>query len=444
MTTYVPAKKNTEYIFYMGLVSRSTGQFQANPTLAAGDFKVSIDGGALANLGTLPAVTPAASKMVKVTIAAAEMNGDNITVVASDAAGAEWDDVIVNIQTSARQVDDLAFPTTSGRSIDVTATGEVGIDWANIGGATTTQNLSGTTVKNATDVLTDTANIKTRIPAALSANGNIKSDIKEIEDQLTSGNNAILKLKQLDIYNPTSGVPLNIRTDNASIYAAVSIVGGFLGGGDGIDISGASAVWMTSAGYEALHIEGAGGDVDGMKVIGAGAGKSINAAQDIAVSDGSLTLAAIADAAWDEALAGHLTAGSTGAALNAAGAAGDPWSTMLPGAYGAGTAGDIIGNNLDAAISTRSTLTAADVWANATRTLSSFGTLVADIWANATRTLSAFGFTVDTNANATETAIKAKTDQLTFTNTGEVDANIQAVNDTELTGDGSTTPWGPA
>lgn len=63
--------------------------------------------------------------------------------------------------------------------------------------------------------------------------------------------------------------------------------------------------------------------------------------------------AEIADAVWDEALSGHLTAGSTGNALNAAGSAGDPWSTSLPGAYGAGSAGYIIGNTLDAAISTR-------------------------------------------------------------------------------------------
>lgn len=63
-----------------------------------------------------------------------------------------------------------------------------------------------------------------------------------------------------------------------------------------------------------------------------------------------------------------------------------------------------------------STHSAADVWAIDTRTLTSFGTLVSDIaaavWAAATRTLSAFGFTVNTNANSTETAIKAKTDNL--------------------------------
>lgn len=65
------------------------------------------------------------------------------------------------------------------------------------------------------------------------------------------------------------------------------------------------------------------------------------------------TAAEVADAVWDEAIAGHLTAGSTGAALNGAGAAGDPWLTALPGAYAAGTAGNIVGNRLDVAVGTR-------------------------------------------------------------------------------------------
>ncbi len=63
--------------------------------------------------------------------------------------------------------------------------------------------------------------------------------------------------------------------------------------------------------------------------------------------------ATVADAVWDEVLSGHLTSGSTGAALNAAGSAGDPWATTLPGAYGAGTAGKIIGDNINATISSR-------------------------------------------------------------------------------------------
>lgn len=65
--------------------------------------------------------------------------------------------------------------------------------------------------------------------------------------------------------------------------------------------------------------------------------------------------AAVADAVWDEAISGHLTSGTTGAGLNAAGSAGDPWSTALPGAYGAGTAGNIVGTALDATVSSRAT-----------------------------------------------------------------------------------------
>jgi hypothetical protein len=70
--------------------------------------------------------------------------------------------------------------------------------------------------------------------------------------------------------------------------------------------------------------------------------------------------AANASATWDEALAGHATAGTTGKALSDAGAAGDPWATALPGAYGAGTAGEILGTNLDATVSSRSTYAGGD------------------------------------------------------------------------------------
>lgn len=110
MATFVPPKRATEFIFYAGLVSQAdTKLFQANPTLAAGDVKVSIDGGALANLNTLPTVTPASGRLVKITLSVAEMTGDNIQVIFNDAAGAEWCDLIINIQTVSNQVDELAL-----------------------------------------------------------------------------------------------------------------------------------------------------------------------------------------------------------------------------------------------------------------------------------------------------------------------------------------------
>jgi hypothetical protein len=63
------------------------------------------------------------------------------------------------------------------------------------------------------------------------------------------------------------------------------------------------------------------------------------------------TAAAISDAVWDEDLSGHAVSGSTGEALASAATGGDPWGTALPGAYGAGTAGQIVGDFLDAQIS---------------------------------------------------------------------------------------------
>lgn len=50
-----------------------------------------------------------------------------------------------------------------------------------------------------------------------------------------------------------------------------------------------------------------------------------------------------ADAVWDEALAGHATAGSAGAALTAAGGATDFLSVVVPGSYASGTAGHALG-----------------------------------------------------------------------------------------------------
>lgn len=70
--------------------------------------------------------------------------------------------------------------------------------------------------------------------------------------------------------------------------------------------------------------------------------------------DNTSTFAVIASASvWDEITADHTATGQTGNSLNAAGSAGDPWATALPGSYGAGTAGKIIGDNINATVSSR-------------------------------------------------------------------------------------------
>lgn len=156
MPTYVPPKKNTAFVFYTALVSRSNPNvFQSNPTLATGDVKVAIDDGSLSNLATLPSVSPAGSKLVKVSLSADEMNGDNITVVFSDAAGDEWQDQIITIQTvGSNQIDDLATPATvwsynSGSGRTLTSFGTLIADiWSYVSGAGRTLTSFGSLVSD--------------------------------------------------------------------------------------------------------------------------------------------------------------------------------------------------------------------------------------------------------------------------------------------------------
>lgn len=220
--------------------------------------------------------------------------------------------------------------------------------------------------------------------------------------------------------------------------------------------------------------------------------------------------ATIADAVWDETLSGHVGSGSTGEALGAAGAAGDPWITALPGSYSSGQAGYIVGTNLNATVSSRASqasvdtiddfldteiaaiittlgtpagasvsadiaaieaqtddigaagagLTALASAANLATLTAYVDTEVAAIKAktdnlpsdpadasDVAASIAALDTKIDTIDNFLDTeiaAIKAKTDSLTFTVAGNVDANIQYVNDTAVTGDGSPgTEWGP-
>ena len=73
----------------------------------------------------------------------------------------------------------------------------------------------------------------------------------------------------------------------------------------------------------------------------------------------AITPASVAAEVWNSVAAIFNTAGTMGNKMNSAASAGDPWSTSLPGAYGAGSAGQIIGTlqndinlHTDAAIET--------------------------------------------------------------------------------------------
>ena len=102
-------------------------------------------------------------------------------------------------------------------------------------------------------------------------------------------------------------------------------------------------------------------------------------------ADTGLTVDNVVAGVWSAAAIDNNAPGTMGNKLNGAASAGDPWSTALPGTYADGEAGKIISD------------------------------------------------------------IKAKTDSLTFTQAGHVDANIKRVADTAVDGEGTAdVPWGPA
>jgi hypothetical protein len=241
-----------------------------------------------------------------------------------------------------------------------------------------------------------------------------------------------------------------------------------------------------------------------------------NALEQAPTGGSAPTAATIADAVWDELLSGHAVSGSTGEALSAAGTAGDPWTTALPGAYGSGTAGKIIGDNINATISSRASQTSVDdLPTNAelatsqasaddatlaaiaglnnlsaagvrTELATELGRIDAAVSTRATPAqvatelgtydaptkaeLDAAVALLATAANLAAAkvvvdAIKVKTDLipsdpaetsdipsaatvaaavLAAAASNPIDANVQEINDVALTGDGNTTPWGPA
>lgn len=275
---YAPAQAETNYD-HIGFTFVGTGAIPATLQVYTSFPQTTDNPASLPNSGALTTIQadlddiqtrlPAAlvSGRMDASVGAMAANVITATAIAADAitdAKVASDVTIASVTGSVGSVTGLTAsnldvaistrlaPTVAGRTLDVTTTGEAGIDWGNIGNPTTAVNLSATNI----DV-----------------------------DQVV-----------------------------ASVSGAVGSVTGNVGG----------------------NVTGSVGSVTG------------------------LTNSTIADQVWDEVLSGHLTAGTTGNALNAAGAAGDPWSTVLPGAYGAGTAGKIVGDNINATISSRATQTSVD------------------------------------------------------------------------------------
>ena len=202
--------------------------------------------------------------------------------------------------------------------------------------------------------------------------------------------------------------PVTVGTNNDKTGYTVSTVS---------DKTGYSLTQAFPANFEHLSITDTTGLVD---ITQAAADKAWGTTTRELTSGGfaGLTSADI-DLIWDAVLADHLDTGTMGKALSSAGLAGDPLSASVPGSYAPGTAGYILGANLNATVSSRSTLTAQNVWEYVNRILTAGTNIVlvkdigvtgfnditaSSVWASVSRTLTgtqAFNLTGNIIGNVT-------------------------------------------
>lgn len=371
MANVNPPIKAQAWSITIGLKDYSTpGRLKSSPTIAAGDFKFDKDGAGLNNMGTLPVVTPAASKSVLLTFSGTEMNADIVTIICSDQTDPpEWEDILISIQTVAGDAfARLGAPAGASVSADIAA------------------------VKSDTAaILVDTGTtLDGRIPAAL-VGGRMDSSVGAMADNVMTAAAAAADLTtELQAGLATSSALANVQSDTDDIQTRLpaALVGGRIDAtvdGTGLE-AGAAAVIADAVWDEAIagHV-GAGSTGEALNNAGAGGTPP--------------TVSEIVNGVWDEDITTHSDPDSAGEALQAAGSAGDPWITALPGAYSSGQAGKILGDNLNATISSRAVAGDAMALTSGERT-----TLAGVIWDSLTSALTAVGsigkLLVD-NVNAT-------------------------------------------
>jgi hypothetical protein len=324
-------KYNTASHVYVPLIKRGVVDFAvgADFTPAAGDVKISKDGGAAANVTNLPvAIAMGNAAIWDFSLTAAELSAAKVVVTVADAATKAVEDTAFLVETygnaSAEYQQDLSaakYAATLGSADYSGNTVQTGDSFARIGATG-----SG---------LTSLAPSSTALSTAVWTNGraifldHLDADVTSRLAPTVGGRTLDVSatgeagLDWANIGSPTTAV--NLSGTTISTNQAVASVSGSVGS-------------IASGGIDATSFT-------------AGA---INAA---AIATDAIGSAELATTAVTEI-------------VNAI------WNEFLPGLYGAGTAGQIIGTNLNATVGSRSNHSAADVWAVATRVLTA-GTNIA-------------------------------------------------------------------
>jgi hypothetical protein len=314
-------------------------------------------------------------------------------------------------------------PTVSGRTLDVSTGGEAGIDWANVGTPGSTVGLSATTVATVTTATTATnvttvnglaANVITAasintgaitsakfaagaIDAAAIATGAIDADavaadaVTEIQNGLATA----AALDTVDNFLDTEIAAIKAVTDKLDTTLVLD--------GAVYDFTAAALAAAPSGGLDAAGVRAAVGLASAnldtqLSTIDTVVDSILVDTAEIGAAGAGLTNINLPDQTMN--ITGNITGNLSGSVGSVTGAVGSVTGNV--GGNVAGSVGSVTGavGSVTGAVGSVTGLTASDVG-----------------------------------------AIKTKTDSLTFTQAGHVDANVQRINDVAITGDGGVTPF---
>lgn len=318
-------------------------------------------------------------------------------------------------------------PTVTGRTLDVSSTGEAGVDWANVGSPTTTLALTGTTI--ATTQKVDVETIKTNpvvnggtitfpTTATLASTTNITAGTVTTATNVTTVNglaanvitatsiaaDAITAAKIAD--GAIDAATFAASAITSTVLAADAITAAKVAADVGTEIG--TAVWATTTReLTALDEDNTTIDLNGSAI-----GSVVGAVGSVTGAVGSVT--------------GNVGGNVVGSVASVVGAVGSVTGLTASDVGAIKTATDkltfTVANQIDANVLDWKSATAPAMTGDA------FARLGAPAGASVS---------VDVAAVKTDTAaVKAKTDSLTFTAAGQVDANVQRINDVTITGDG--------
>jgi hypothetical protein len=444
-------KYNTATNVYIPIIKRAAVDFavSADWTPAAGDVKISKDGGAAANVTNLPtAITMGNTAMWNFSLTAAEMQAAKVAVTVADSPTKAVEDTMFLIETYGNASAELSgVDFTDAVRMGLTALPNAAAEAA--GGLYTRGSGAGQIRQDAN------GRIDVNVKAFGDSAGTFASGRPEVNTTHIAGSAVSTSTAQIGVNVVNAGgtawgsgaitaaafaagaidaaAIANGAIDRATFAAdtgLVTIRSGTAQAGGGSTITLDASASATDQLYTDCRLLLTGG---------AGAGQCrrirdyVGSTKVATVTnawttqpDATSTFAILPDASvWDEKTADHLDSGSTGGSLNAAGAAGDPWATAVPGAYGAGTAGYILGVNLDAAVTSR----LAPTVAGRTLDVSSAGEAGVD-WAN----VGGQNTTVALSGTTVKTATDVETDTQDIQGRlpaalvgGRLDANVGAI-----------------